>query len=82
MPTILDAESSYMNGNARAQEWRDKFIEKWFGPIEEARLMAWWQAQTPQMHAAMKAIDPVAYAEVEKKVKELQERSKRNARAR
>ena len=78
MPNLLDAESSYMQGSADVQEWMAEFMSEWLAPIKEMQLLLWWQRQDPMMHASMKTIDPEAYAQVEKKVNELQERRKRN----
>lgn len=78
MKTILDVDSSAMTAQNQVQKWAEGFLQRYLAPLTEAQLVLWWGSQPPQVHEALRQLSPQAHADVEKKVKEITERTKRN----
>lgn len=78
MPNMLNADSSWMNANAKVREWSQKFMRQWTEPLDEITLVMWWANLTPEMHLALQAINPEEHARLEEKVNEIKARSERN----
>jgi hypothetical protein len=78
MPNILSVDSSFMKGNARVQEWAEKFLAKWTEPLDEVSLVLWWHSQPQEIHEQLAQMAPEEHARLEQKVNEIVKRKERS----
>lgn len=74
MPNIRDARSAAMTGQARAQAWAREFRAKWLQPLEETKMITWWESIPPEVHEQLQQMNPTAHGKMEAFIKSIKEK--------
>jgi len=68
MLTIADAEDAFLGGHADFQAWQEKFTTQWYAPLMSTMLGALWMSLSPEEHAALQAMSPEGYNQVDQMI--------------
>lgn len=56
MPTIADAEDSYLAGRARFESWREQFEKQWYAPLGEMMFQMLLANMTPEQRVQLQTM--------------------------
>lgn len=80
MPTILDADDSFLSAQATVEEWHEEFMAEWLKPIREMALMMMWSRLPPAGHDYLQQTAPEGHAKLQEMITEIEGRRERNGR--
>jgi hypothetical protein len=59
------AQQAILTAAARVEEWKNKFMEDWYGPMMKNSMKMYWQSLTPEMKDQLRKQDPQAFDQVD-----------------